>query len=453
MWIINYVVPGVSRVSIGLYMKTATLFAALLLATLSLAAHASGWQKTASLTTTRGAAGVVEVNGRLYVIGGVDGWRFLNSSEYTVIQSDGTLAPWRKGSALKEERGFFGVAEHNGFLYAVGGGNGPNGHNLLRSVERAKLLADGSIGPWKSEPQKLNQPRRCSKVIVIGEFLYAFGGFGGALLDTIERATIHPDGSLGAWELLPERFTTPRYIHAMAHSETALYAIGGHAEQGGTGIATTEFATFQPDGKFAKWAPSASLTQGRYGLSAMAHDGYLYTFGGLDGATFYDTTERSRIGADGALGPWQTIAPLPAPFADIAIIGYRDWVYLIGGTNRDGYYNSVFVSRVAELTEPAAAKSGTQPAAPAPTPSKPVLMPNEGVVKESIDGGTYLYLEIDFGGGASEWLATGKTDVKMGDRVRYSQGIFMENFHSKALQRTFKVIRFVGKVIREEPGK
>lgn len=28
----------------------------------------------------------------------------------------------------------------------------------------------------------------------------------------------------------------------------------------------------------------------------------------------------------------------------------------------------------------------------------------------------------------------------------------MENFHSKTLQRTFKMIRFVAKVVREEPG-
>lgn len=144
----------------------------------------------------------------LYAVGGVDGVR-LNTSEYTALQADGTLAAWRAGSAMNEARGFFGVAAHNDFIYAVGGGNGPNGSTLLRSVERAAILAGGTLGPWQREPQPLRLPRRCAKVAVIGDYLYALGGYSGALLDSVERARIHKDGSLGAWELLDQALTIP----------------------------------------------------------------------------------------------------------------------------------------------------------------------------------------------------------------------------------------------------
>src|SRR3569833_2237182 len=193
--------------------------------------HAGVWQSTSPMNTARGGAGVVEVDGRLYVIGGVDGIRFLSTSEYTTIQGDGSLSPWQKASTLNEERGFFGVAAHKGYLYAVGGGNGPNGHNLLRSVERAAVSPDGKLGPWRREASQLNLPRRCAKVAVIGDYLYAFGGVGGTLLDTVERARIQRDGSLAAWEVLPGRFRMPRYIHAMAATDHALYAIGGRPDE------------------------------------------------------------------------------------------------------------------------------------------------------------------------------------------------------------------------------
>ncbi|HHM05095.1 MAG TPA: hypothetical protein ENJ19_05050 [Gammaproteobacteria bacterium] len=401
------------------------------------------WQATEPLLTARGGAGVIQVDGRLYAIGGVDGLRFINSAEFTTIRSDGSLAPWQKISALNEERGFFGVAAHGGFIYAVGGGNGPGGHHLLRTVERAAILADGRLGPWQRENAQLNLPRRCAKVTVIGDYLYAFGGFGGTLLDSIERAPLRADGSLGAWELLSRRFTLPRYIHAMAQTDKALYALGGHAEQGGTGKAEVEYALFDGTGEIGPWQAAPVMKQGRYGLAALAHGDYVYAFGGLSGATFYDAVERSRIGADGALSSWESAAPLPAPFADIGVAGYQDWVYVVGGTNREGYFDSVFVARLnaqgdfVDLPAPAAAR--------APAPAKPVLMPNSGVVVKIIDGGAYSYVEIDTGAG-HEWLAAARSELKAGDRVHYSPGIFMENFYSKTLRRRFGLIRFVGKL-------
>src|SRR3569832_998839 len=91
---------------------------------------------------------------------------------------------------------------------------------------------------------------------------------------------------------------------------------------------------------------SATLQHGRYGLAALEHGDYVYAIGGLSGATFFDAIDRSRVGADGALGAWQDIAPLPAPFADIGVARYRDWLYVLGGLFCVGFFNSVFVTRI-----------------------------------------------------------------------------------------------------------
>ncbi|MEK7321864.1 MAG: hypothetical protein AABZ84_02150 [Pseudomonadota bacterium] len=402
------------------------------------------WRETAPLITARAGAGVLVINGMFYAVGGVDGVRFLNTSEYTALQADGTLAAWRAGSAMNEARGFFGVAAHHNFIYAVGGGNGPNGSTLLRSVERAAILADGALGPWQREPQPLRLPRRCAKIVVMGDYLYALGGYSGALLDSVERARLHDDGSLGAWELLDQTLTVPRYIYGAAQTASHIYIAGGHAQQGGDGESAVEWLAIQYKKQSAEWQSAPALHHGRYGLSLLAHGNHLYALGGLSGATFHDVIETSAIGADGAPMPWQETTPLPLPLADFGAVVVRDRLYVIGGTNRDGYFNSVFVAAFDAQGDLRAAlnseKSGT-----APAPAQRLQLPHAGVITEALDGGTYIYLEVDNGDGR-EWLAAARMAVRAGDRVRYSEGILMRDFFSKQLQRRFDAIRFVGKL-------
>lgn len=411
---------------------------------------ASPWRQTAPLLTPRSGAGIVEANGIIYAIGGIDGMHFLKSSESSAIQSDGTLAAWRAGSALNEERGFFGAAAHNGFVYAVGGGNGPSGFHLLRSVERAAILADGSLGPWQKETHLLNFPRRCAKVVAAGDYLYAIGGFGGVLFDSAERARVNADGSLGAWEFLDGKLTMPRYIHALAEANGRVYVLGGHAQQGGAGEAATEYAALDPQGRLRTWRAAAALNHGRYGLVAAAHGDYLYAMGGMSGANFFDVVEKTRVDADGAPGAWHDDTALPAPLADFGAIVYRDWLYLIGGTDAQGYFNNVFFASLdthGDIRPPSA--QADQPAAP-PTPATRVELPNDGIVLQALDGGTYIYLEVDTAAGR-EWLAAANLEVKAGDRIRYSDGIWMRDFFSKHLQRRFDAIRFVGNLEKVTP--
>jgi hypothetical protein len=118
-------------------------------------------------------------------------------------------------------------------------------------------------------------------------------------------------------------------------------------------------------------------------------------------------------------------------------------MYLIGGTNSKGYFNNVFFARIdahGDITPPSV--QGKQAAAP-PTPATRVELPNEGVVLQALEGGTYIYLEVDTGAGR-EWLAAAHTDLVASDRIRYSDGIWMQDFFSKYLQRRFAAIRFVG---------
>lgn len=401
----------------------------------------AGWQAEQSLTTPRAGAAVVEARGTIYALGGIDGVDFLRSTEASRIRADGSLAPWRTLPSLHEPRGFFAAVHHGDYLYVAGGGNGPNGHHLLRSVERARILDDGGLGAWETEPQRLNLPRRCSKLVVTGRYVYAIGGFGGALLDSVERAEILPDGHLGAWRMLDDRLTLPRYVSALATTGQRVFVIGGHDERGGAGIGGVEVASIDGQRALSAWRAATPLMTGRYGLAASAWRERLYAFGGLAGATYVDSVETASVD-DRGVNAWRVTTPLPAPLANLAVVTHGDQLYVIGGANRDGYSRSVHRATFNERgdigyygTAAVVHRDDARHRAPPP-------LPYQGEVLEVVQSDAYTYARLATDGGEL-WVAGPRTGLAIGDRVQFSRGVEMENFYSRSLQREFAVIRFV----------
>jgi hypothetical protein len=72
-------------------------------------------------------------------------------------------------------------------------------------------------------------------------------------------------------------------------------------------------------------------------------------------------------------------------------------------------------------------------------------LPYKGTVVETIDANAYTYILLK-DGTTQRWLAAPRIDIKPGTVVRYGQGADMQNFYSKALNRTFERIVFVGAV-------
>jgi hypothetical protein len=67
---------------------------------------------------------------------------------------------------------------------------------------------------------------------------------------------------------------------------------------------------------------------------------------------------------------------------------------------------------------------------------------NNGKVLEVLDTDMYTYLQVTTEKGPL-WIAAYKTNVTKGSTVKYSNGVAMSRFFSKALNRTFDVIVFV----------
>lgn len=67
-----------------------------------------------------------------------------------------------------------------------------------------------------------------------------------------------------------------------------------------------------------------------------------------------------------------------------------------------------------------------------------------GKVVETVNAASYTYVQIDTGT-KKVWVAAPQFAVKVGDNVAVAEGMPMNNYHSKTLNRTFDVVYFSGR--------
>ena len=73
-------------------------------------------------------------------------------------------------------------------------------------------------------------------------------------------------------------------------------------------------------------------------------------------------------------------------------------------------------------------------------------LPQKGKVLSAIPAAPYIYLEVSQNK-KTLWLAANALPVKKGDVIRFDNGMVMNNFHSKTLNRTFPSVLFVNQVV------
>lgn len=142
------------------------------------------WTSIAPLKTGRYQVGVAAFKGKLWAVGGSDAWNCLSSVELY----DPSIDQWTLEAPLLTPRRGCGLAEFNGKLYAVGGSDGSHS---LSSTE----IYDEDSSTWVVGPN-LTTPRSNVSVIVVKDKLYAIGGFSGkTFLNTIE----YLDPNMNEW--------------------------------------------------------------------------------------------------------------------------------------------------------------------------------------------------------------------------------------------------------------
>ena len=406
------------------------------------------WEELEPMTVMRAGAAAVVHDGRIYMIGGVDGRIYLRTVESARILADGRLSPWRPRRLLPEARGFADAVVHQGYLYVIGGANGRHGENLLASVVRARIQADGELGQWEILPQSLRLPRRCAKVCLHGDRLLALGGYAGSLLDSVEWTRLDNAGSR-PWRLATQTLTRPRYVNAVKRHGEYVYVLGGHDAERGVGLAAVEFARL--DTHEPRWRETAPLQRGSYGLAAASWGDYLYALGGLTGSAYLDRIEFARLGPGGEITSWHNNTPLPEPLSNFNALVVGEALYVLGGAGPGRYSNRVYRAGIRADGRLGMFLSAVQAekrrlAREQRLPAPQAALPHRGRVLEVLQTAAYSYIRVRRADGVEQWLAAPVTELQVGQEIAYSQGVPMSDFYSKSLARRFGYVLFIGTV-------
>jgi hypothetical protein len=200
----------------------------------------SPWQEAAHrLSTAVNLHAAVVQQGRLYVLGGWDGYSAVSEVTSYRIRESGELEVGRQEFvAPLPQGGLYAHAavgytnQQGSWLYVIGGRN--TDQVSQTGVFRARLDLDqsGLLGPWELIGH-LPHPLHYHAAVIADNAIYVLGGHDGTnVRSEMYRAPIQLDGSLGQWTSMaswgPPR--SPRYIHTALVGGNSLYVLGGYDE-------------------------------------------------------------------------------------------------------------------------------------------------------------------------------------------------------------------------------
>ncbi len=300
----------------------------------------SAFASTTALPAARDGHTSVAHNGRLYVIGGCNGnSNPCNTGVQTTVSvgtlnANGTVASWANTTPLNVGRGHATAVVSDGYLYVIGG---TDGTNPLDSVEYALINTDGTLSSWTTTTSISARFGHAS--FAYGGRVYVVGGCssgppGFCLTPTagIQMATVQSDHSLGAWGSGGTSFTTARTGHAVQVYNGRVYLLGGTLSGGANpGLADTQISTIQANGTLGSWTKGPSLSSGRYLGRAAVWNGFLYYAGGWTGSDELSAVESSAILSDGTLGGFSPVAALSSGRDTLQVAAHNGFLYAMGG--------------------------------------------------------------------------------------------------------------------------
>lgn len=286
----------------------------------------------------------------VYAGGGViyDTMQLLQSIERAPVAADGSLGSWEDAGVLPARTAGSTVAQV-GRIVVVAGGYRP-GPRLSKDTEWGALGDDGAFVAWVAGPQ-LSVTRFHAASATHGDSVYVAGGLTGnntVNTDVVERSVVDPVTGPGAWQVVTP-LPQPRSHHAMVEHGGALYVIGGLTGNP-SGAYTDRLevlrASIAADGTLGAWEVVSMLPAAVGTHAAFVFANRLYVAAGVQGMTTLDKVRRAEFLDGGALGPWEDAPPLPFARAHVHHVAVvKGHAVLTGGSIGDRSQASTAVGR------------------------------------------------------------------------------------------------------------
>lgn len=287
----------------------------------------SSWSETSSLTTAIYGSAFSVVNGYIYAVSNQSSSA---STWYSQIYANGQLSPWRVHTAPLSGRpnGSLVVTETNAYFIGGGSTNAVNyswtglaGYNTTTSVV--------------STPFSTTRERGAA--VAYGGCLVVVGGYGGGgnnYVDYAQSAPINADGNITtSWG--NRSFSNGRADLAAVAYDGYVYVIGGYSGQTNTYYNNVRYAAINNDCSLGAWANTTDFdtsSNARGGISAVAHNGYIYVTGGRNASGDFSSVRYAAINSNGTLGSWQNTTALPNSLNRHRTVTSGNYIYVLGGT-------------------------------------------------------------------------------------------------------------------------
>lgn len=211
---------------------------------------------------------------------------------------------WEEATPLPQPRTELGTAVVGDLVYAIGG--------YENSYSGRVQVFDSASGAWV-ERAPLGVPRTRLEAVELGGKIYAIGGFNGGPLGTVEEYTPSADAWLPRAPLL-----TPRMMHSVGVIDGKIYVVGG-SQDGLVSLGSVE----EYDPITNVWTMKAPIPTARGRGAAVVIDRKLYVFGGSNNplpVEVYDPVHDQ----------WSSRSTDPG-FYDIAAVQVDGRVFALGG--------------------------------------------------------------------------------------------------------------------------
>ncbi|APP78850.1 Kelch repeat-containing protein [Xanthomonas hortorum] len=216
--------------------------------------------------------------GKLYFVGGLTGDYPEEAALTHLLIYDPAADRWQVGAEIPKDRrrGAAGTVEHDGVLYLVGG-------NTRGHMSGYVPWLDAFNTKTQQWTRLADAPRARDHfhAVVIDGKVYAAGGrrsaheSGNTLAQTIGEVDIY-NIERGTWTVAPAALPTPRAGTAAIAHDGQLLVMGGESTR--QFKAHDEVEAYDP--ATATWKTMAALPQGRHGTQAATIDGDLYLVAG-----------------------------------------------------------------------------------------------------------------------------------------------------------------------------
>jgi hypothetical protein len=275
----------------------------------------------------------------LYVIGGGTSGGATSAVDQATINPDGTIGDFQASTVtLKMPRMAHASFIYNNDYYVLGGRTSEDFSTYTNTIERAHIGADGSLGPFETLGLTLDVPRGYLTAAVIDRALYVFAGVtnGGAtsptFVDTVKTTQLETTSGILAPFATHSTLPDPRAFHANLVLSSKVSLLTGKTSFGY--LAGGVDAPIAADGAVGAWATSVQSPTTREGGVLVAVGDAVFAIGGINTAGF-QSTQRSEPDAADVLSPFvaPTSGALAKPRFGHAAVTIGNRIYVLGGVD------------------------------------------------------------------------------------------------------------------------